>query len=178
MSNTPLVMILSLVLVASGMSGCVTTGGAPPTPTQQAQSSCPFFSQKMLMASAGGAIAGAAGGALATRGKVSARDVLFGALAGALIAGSIGKILDKRDCESAKAAMQKMGTAPVGTQVAWVNPESGNRGTQTPTSDPTIGSNGQLCRAYHETLYLKNGTQRQQDGTTCRDAAGDWHAVN
>jgi surface antigen len=166
---------ICIVVVATGLNGCAEMG-ARATPAERAQASCPFFSQKMLGAAAGGAAIGAVAGA-ASGGRNRSQNILLGALIGALVGGSVGKALDHKDCEAARVAMQQMASAPVGTQVAWANPESGNRGTQTPTAEATVDSQGQLCRSYHETVYLKNATERQQDGITCRDANGDWHAT-
>lgn len=168
-------MLLSIATVTSCANQAQT---AATTPQQQADSSCPFFSKKMLTGSLIGAAVGAGAGALATKGK-SLTAILVGAAAGALLAGTVGKSLDAKDCQAARAAMQKMAQAPVGSQVDWVNPESGNRGSQVATSLPAMNASGQLCRTYHETVFVKNNPQpQQQDGTTCRDDNGDWHAVS
>lgn len=175
-------LILAAAMTLLNIAAVASCASQPPTSEsgaqQEAQSSCPFFSKKMLTGSIVGAAVGAGAGALATKGK-SLTAILVGAAAGALLAGAVGKSLDTQDCQQARAAMQRMALAPIGTQVDWVNPESGNRGSQTATSDPAMNASGQLCRSYHETVILKNNPQPQmQDGTTCRDDNGDWHAIS
>ena len=172
-----IVTIASFAVTIIPFSGCAVQGTTQnPDPARQMEASCPFFSQKMLGGAAIGAVAGGAAKA-ATSKNSSISDILQAGAVGAFAGGAIGKILDKKDCEAARLAMQQMATAKVGSPIAWRNPESGNGGTYVAKSAPTPNASGQLCRSYHQTVTLRDGTSKEQDGTTCRDGNGDWHPL-
>lgn len=159
------------------LGGCATgPTGSSQEPAQQMEASCPFFSSKMLQ---GAVIGGGVGGAVAagTSKTQSTSDILKGVLFGAAAGGAIGKMLDKKDCDAARIAMQQMAAAKVGVPVAWRNPETGNGGTFVAKGPPMPTASGQVCRPYRQTLVLRDGTSKEQEGTTCRDANGDWHPV-
>lgn len=168
--------IISSAVAVMPFGGCATGGAHSQEPAQQAEASCPFFSSKMLQ---GAVIGGAAGGAVAagTSKNKSTSDILTGIFVGAAAGGLVGKMLDKKDCDNARLAMQQMGGARVGAPIAWRNPESGNSGTFVATSPTAASASGQLCRSYRQTLVLRDGKSKEQEGTTCRDANGDWHPV-
>jgi surface antigen len=159
------------------VSGCVATSGGDQRSTEERSiaASCPFFSQKMLTGTVAGAAVGGAAAAL-TRNTTPIQKVLM--IVGAAAVGStIGKHLDQSDCNQARVAMQQMAASQVGTAVTWTNPESGNHGTYVAKNEATPNSAGQLCRAYRETVVLKDGTSTDQNSITCRDANGDWHTA-
>jgi surface antigen len=169
-------MMISIAAILP-VSGCVATSGGDrqSTAARNIQTSCPFFSQKMLT----GAVAGAAvGGAAAVlTGNATPIQKALMIVGAAAAGGAIGKHLDQGDCNQAKVAMQQMAASQVGAPVAWANPESGNHGTYVAKNEAAPNAAGQLCRAYRETVVLKDGTSSQQDGLTCRDANGDWHSA-
>lgn len=172
-----IVTLATLTITIAPFSGCAVPGTAQNhTLEQQAEASCPFFSKRMLQGAAAGAAIGGATAA-ATSKSGSASDILKGVFGGAVAGGSIGKILDTKDCEAARLGMQRMATTAVGKPVAWRNPESGNGGTYVAKSVPTPNASGQLCRSYHQTVTLRDGTSKEYDGTTCRDENGDWRPV-
>ncbi len=128
-----------------------------------------------------GTLVGAAGGAVAGSqvgkgsGRVAATAV--GTLLGAFIGSEVGKSLDRADAlyaERAKnAALERN---PTGATTAWVNPDSGNQGTVTPTR--TVHSDeGVPCREYRTTVTV-GGDAVEAYGTACRNPDGTWRIVN
>jgi surface antigen len=120
-------------------------------------------------AAAGGFLGHAFGGGTA--------GVLGGAIAGSLIGGAIGDRMDAADRrESQRAAQQAFETAPSGQATQWSNPDSGNRGTVTPTRT-FQKDNGQYCREFQQTVVI-GGEEQQAHGTSCRQPDGSWRIVN
>jgi surface antigen len=122
-----------------------------------------------------GASTGALIGAAATRGSPTA--IAIGALAGALVGGEIGRRLDERDRMMYWQAANAAAAQPVGTTSSWSNPDSGNRGTVTPTSQPVRSADGRTCRNFTETITLKDGSSDTIRGRRCQNADGSWEFV-
>jgi surface antigen len=97
----------------------------------------------------------------------------IGTLAGALIGQDVGRTLDQADQlvaqRSAQAALE---TGPSRKTATWVNPDTGNRGSITPTR--TFQSkDGRYCREYQQTIKV-GGEKQHAYGTACRQADGSW----
>ena len=166
--------LTAIALAGALVAGCANQGQS--TPTQTAQRSCGAFGPKATVGILGGAVAGAGIAAAASRGNGTA--ALIGALAGAVAGGLVGTSLDQEDCKQAQVALRQMETARTGSQIAWSNPQSGNRGTFTPTSDAQE-VNGKTCRSYKRDIVLKDGQQTGGDtGVVCRTPDGDWQEVS
>ncbi len=126
-----------------------------------------------------GTLTGAAlGGLLGSRfgsghGRVVTTGV--GVFLGALIGSEIGKSMDDVDRLKADRANQKAQTAPIGEEIAWNNPDSGNYGTVTPVRDGTTSS-GQYCREFQQTVTIGGKTENAY-GTACRQPDGSWEIV-
>lgn len=99
-----------------------------------------------------------------------------GTLAGAFLGREVGKSLDKADQAQVQHATQRAETAPVGQQITWSNPDSGNSGTVTPTREGRDQS-GSTCREYRSTVNV-GGKTEEAYGTACRQADGSWKIVN
>jgi len=131
-----------------------------------------------------GAILGAGAGALigsqigSGSGRIAATAI--GAVLGAAIGSEIGRRLDERDrmmyAQAATAAAESQAMGSGATQT-WVNPQSGNRGTVTPTSAAYRGNDGRQCRNFSETITLKDGKSEQINGRRCKNADGSWEFV-
>jgi len=130
-----------------------------------------------------GAVLGAGTGALlgaslgrGTSGRLAGAGI--GAVLGAIIGSEIGRRLDERDrmmyAQTATAAAESGG---VGQQQTWSNPQTGNRGTVTPTSAAYRGNDGRQCRNFSETITLKDGKSEQINGRRCKNADGSWEFV-
>ena len=123
-------------------------------------------------------IGGAAGGLLGSQigggsGRVVA--IVAGTLLGGFVGHQVGESLDKADVEYARAAQQRAYAAPMGQQITWNNPQSGNAGTITPRRDGT-DSAGNYCREFQSTVTVAGKTD-QAYGTACRQPDGSWKVV-
>ena len=126
-----------------------------------------------------GAALGATAGALLGRGTGGRlAGAAIGAVIGGVIGSEIGRRLDERDRQMyAQTAVYAAESGPVGQQQTWSNPQSGNRGTITPTSQSYAGSDGRQCRNFSETITLKDGRTETVNGRRCRNADGSWEFV-
>lgn len=123
-----------------------------------------------------GGIGGAVLGAQFGSGTGRLVGVAAGALAGAYLGNQIGSSLDKADRAEMEKASTRATTAPVGQTISWRNPDSGNSGTVTPTSEGTA-SNGDYCREFQQSVTV-GGKTEQAFGTACRQPDGSWKVVN
>ncbi len=126
-----------------------------------------------------GTLGGAAlGGLLGSQfGKGTGQLVTTGAgvLLGGWLGNEIGASLDKADRSYAYSAEQRAYAAPVGQQITWNNPQSGNSGVIVPTRDG-YDSYGAYCREFQQTITV--GGQRQQGyGKACQQPDGSWKIV-
>lgn len=120
----------------------------------------------------------AAGGLLGSQiGKGSGRLAATGAgvLLGAWLGNEIGASLDKADRAEASRAESRAYTAPIGQQISWNNPQSGNSGVVVPVRDG-YASNGAYCREFQQTIIV-GGQQQQGYGRACQQPDGAWKIV-
>lgn len=100
----------------------------------------------------------------------------LGALFGSIIGKEIAKTLSEADLQRAnESAQDTMETADTGQTVKWDNPDSGNSGTYTPTSD-VQQVDGEDCRDF-ESSVLIDGEQQVATGRACRQPDGSWKIV-
>ncbi len=145
------------------------------------------FAASMLQACQGGSmnkqgggtlIGGVAGGLLGSQfgggeGKLLATGI--GAVAGALIGGQVGKTMDEYDRQMAsKSSRQALEFSPSGSSVEWKNPDSGNRGSITPTK--TFREAGRYCREYTQEVVI-GGEKQKAYGKACRQSDGSWQII-
>lgn len=120
----------------------------------------------------------AAGGLLGSQiGHGSGKLVATGAgvLLGGWLGNEIGASLDKADRLQASQAETRAYSAPMGQQITWNNPQSGNSGTIVPVRDG-YASNGAYCREFQQTIII--GGQKQQGfGKACQQPDGSWKIV-
>ncbi len=127
-----------------------------------------------------GTVAGAVGGGLlggqigGGNGQIVAAAA--GTLLGAWIGNEVGKSLDKADIAYARRAETQAYAAPLGQQIAWNNPESGNYGTVTPIRDGSTAS-GDYCREYEQTIYV-GGRAETAVGVACKRNDGSWEVIS
>ncbi len=128
---------------------------------------------------AAGTILGGIGGAVlgsevgSGSGRIIATAV--GGVIGAWLGAEIGASLDRADQAHAAQAQQRAHEAPIGSQVTWSNPESGNHGTVSPRREGQDQS-GNYCREYQTTVTI-GGETHQAYGTACRQPDGSWAIV-
>lgn len=126
-----------------------------------------------------GTLGGAAvGGLLGSNiGKGSGRlaATAAGVVLGGWLGNEIGASLDRADRMAIGNAETRAYTAPVGQQITWNNPQSGNSGTITPVRDG-YANNGAYCREFQQTITV--GGQKQQGyGRACQQPDGSWQIV-
>ncbi len=121
----------------------------------------------------GGAAAGAVvGGVVGSQiGGGHGQDIAtaIGVFAGALTGASIGRSLDQLDELNTTRALENNKTNQASN---WVNPDSGNTYSITPTKTYQTNS-GRYCREYQSTVIV-GGEEQQSYGTACRQPDGDW----
>lgn len=154
----PAAALAGLLALALATGGCATAQGAP----------------KTTIGGLGGAVAG---GILGERLGGHTGGIIAGALLGGLIGGAVGNVLDQRDRELAhQTAHASLETVPTGTPSTWVNPDTGNRGTFTPTHTYQQ-PDGRYCREYQQTIVVA-GESQQSYGTACREPDGSWRVMS
>ena len=124
-----------------------------------------------------GAGLGALAGAHVGKGTGKLIAVAVGTLAGAALGGEVGKSLDRADRlamqNSTQTALEKNKT---GSPSTWRNPDTGNRGTVTPTRTYRTEA-GRYCREYQQTITVGGKTERAY-GRACRQPDGSWRIVS
>ena len=126
---------------------------------------------KATIGGLGGALAGGLLGAAVDDGHT--RGIAAGVAAGALLGALGGNVLDQRDRRIANETAQRaLEHAPTGTALPWSNPDTGNRGSVTPTRTWQQPS-GQYCREYQQEIVVGGKTQ-QGFGRACRMPDGTW----
>jgi surface antigen len=131
---------------------------------------------KEAVGSVGGAVVGGVLGSKVGGGSGQLWATAAGTLLGAWAGNEIGRSLDRADMMYAKQAEQRAYEAPLGQQVTWNNPESGNYGTITPIRDGSTAS-GDYCREYEQTIYV-DGRSETAVGVACQRGDGTWEVIS
>ena len=141
--------------LASALAGCGAVGGPNET--------------------GGTVVGGVLGGALGSqvgggRGRTAA--TIVGALIGANIGANVGRSMDENDRRRTASVLE---TGYTGQSTQWVNPDTHNQYTVTPTR--TYESAGAPCREY-TMRALVGGRPDEVYGRACRQPDGSWQVVN
>jgi surface antigen len=144
--------------------------------TAAACENSPLGGTKQTIGTLGGAAAGGLFGAQFGSGTGQLAATAGGALLGAFIGSEIGRTMDEVDKQKAESAYKQAATAPVGETITWSNPDSGNRGSVTPTREGT-SSSGAYCREFQQTVII-GGKEEQAYGVACRQPDGAWEIRN
>lgn len=131
---------------------------------------------KQTVGTGSGAILGGLAGSQIGSGSGRLWATGAGVLLGALVGSEIGKSLDNADRAYAQQANQRALSSPIGQQISWNNPDSGNYGYVTPVRDGRDGS-GNYCREYTQTIYV-GGRQETGTGTACQQSDGTWQIMS
>jgi surface antigen len=121
---------------------------------------------------AGGLIGAVIGGLTGSQiGKGSGRTaaILGGTVIGAIVGGNIGQAMDRTDYLHTQGALE---TARAGAPVTWVNPDTGNNYSVTPTRTYQTET-GQYCREFTTWGWI-GGHEERLYGTACRMPDGSW----
>lgn len=127
---------------------------------------------KQTMGGLAGAGLGGLAGAQFGKGNGRLWTTGAGVLLGALAGSSIGQSLDQADQMYAERAFNQAAAAPVGQQISWNNPESGNSGTYETTRTGRT-NDGRVCREFHNTIIV-GGKAQEGVGQACQQSDGSW----
>ncbi|MDP9196081.1 MAG: RT0821/Lpp0805 family surface protein [Pseudomonadota bacterium] len=142
-----------------------------------AAAGCQNMGTKQTVGTGLGAVAGGLLGSQIGGGSGRLWATGAGVLLGALVGSGIGESLDNADMAAMNSAQSQAYTAPVGQQISWSNPQSGNYGTYTPVREGYDRPTGAYCREYQQTINVGGRTERGY-GTACRQPDGTWQVVN
>jgi surface antigen len=123
----------------------------------------------------GGAALGGWAGSTIGKGDTRLAATAAGALLGALVGSEIGRTMDDVDKMKAERAYTQATEAPIGEEIAWSNPDSGNRGAVAPSREGTSTS-GKYCREFRQTVTI-GGRTEQAYGVACQQPDGSWEVV-
>jgi surface antigen len=157
--------VLVAIVLASFLTACAQNGGG------YGSSGMPAMN-KQNVGGLGGAVLGGLAGSQVGGGSGRLWATGAGVLIGALVGSEIGKSLDKADQMYAQQAFDRASTAPVGQQISWNNPESGNHGSYV-TNRTGRDSYSRPCREYTQTIVV-DGRSQTGVGTACQNADGTW----
>lgn len=127
---------------------------------------------KQTVGGVGGAVIGGVLGSQVGSGKGQLWATGAGAVLGALMGNEIGKSLDKADQAYAGRAFNQATTAPVGQEINWSNPESGNSGSYVVNRTGRTADN-RSCREFTQTIMI-GGKAQQGVGVACQNPDGSW----
>lgn len=130
---------------------------------------------KETVGTLGGAAVGGLLGSHVGKGSGRLAATAAGVVLGGWLGNEIGSSLDKADRAELGRATTRAYTAPVGQQITWNNPQSGNSGTITPTRDG-YDQGGAYCREFQQTITV-GGQQQQAFGRACQQPDGSWKIV-
>lgn len=151
------IILLMAMITSIGLAGCETMQDA---------------GNKQTVGAVGGAVIGGILGSNIGGGKGQLWATGIGTLLGALVGSEIGKSLDKADIVMAQHANDQAHSAPLGEEITWNNPDSGNSGSVVTTRDGT-NNDGRYCREYQQTIYV-GGQQETGYGIACQQPDGSW----
>ena len=146
---------LLLSALAASLSGCANQQG------QQEQSG-------MVI---GGLLGGVLGSQVGHGGGRTAATIV-GTMIGATVGGNVGRSMDQTDRLKTAQALESVRTS---VPTSWVNPDSRNQYTVTPTR--TYDASTGPCREYTVRSVVA-GKPETVYGTACRQADGSWKATN
>lgn len=110
-------------------------------------------------------------------GSGTGNDVMtgLGVIVGAMVGSGIGESLDRIDRQyMAEANRTALENSQTNASVDWVNPDTGNSGSVTPTR--TYESSRGVCREFTNTVSI-GGQSQQAYGTACRQSDGSWQVI-
>lgn len=138
--------------------------------------SLPQTVNKQAIGGATGAVVGGILGSKVGKGNGQLWATGIGVLLGTLVGSEMGRSLDKADMVYAQRANDQAHTAPIGEEITWSNPETGNSGSVIATNEGQDAS-GNYCREYQQTIYV-GGQQEMGYGIACRQPDGSWKIVS
>ncbi|MEJ2591594.1 MAG: RT0821/Lpp0805 family surface protein [Candidatus Thiodiazotropha sp.] len=145
-------LIVSMVMTATMVTGCA-------------------LNREQTGALTGGVVGAAAGSAVGG-GSGRTAAIILGALVGTAVGANIGHHMDEQDRMRTAQVFESNKT---GESSTWVNPDTRDRYTVTPTR--TYEEQGTPCREFTMNANVGDETQKIY-GTACRQSDGSWKIVN
>ncbi len=155
------IILMTAMIASIGLAGCESFQGA---------------GTKQTVGAASGAVLGGILGSRVGNGNGQLWATGIGVLLGGLVGSEVGRSLDKADIAYANAANAKAHSAPLGEEITWNNPETGNSGSVVTTRDGRNAENN-YCREYQQTIYV-GGKQESGYGIACQQPDGSWQIVS
>lgn len=137
--------------------------------------SCAEYGPKQTVGGATGAALGGLLGAQFGSGTGQLAGTAIGVLVGGLMGSEVGRTMDEVDRMRANEAVVDARSAPIGEEITWNNPESGNYGAITPVRDG-YSESGNYCREFYQTISI-DGKTEDAYGVACRQPDGKWRIV-
>ncbi|HSR62089.1 MAG TPA: RT0821/Lpp0805 family surface protein [Gammaproteobacteria bacterium] len=137
--------------------------------------SCAEYGPKQTVGGATGAALGGLLGAQFGSGTGQLAGTAIGVLVGGLMGSEVGRTMDEVDRMRANEAVVDARSAPIGEEITWNNPESGNYGAITPVRDG-YSESGNYCREFYQTVSI-DGKTEDAYGVACRQPDGKWRIV-
>ena len=150
--------VLAVLLLAVMTAACAKDGEGPGT--------------KQTIGGILGGVGGAVIGSQIGSGSGQIVATAAGALLGALAGSEIGRSMDDADKEKAERAYTQATTAPIGQEITWNNPDSGNSGTVKAIREGTA-EDGNYCREFQQEVTI-GGENETAYGVACRQPDGSW----
>ena len=171
--------LTSLVIAASGFDRLRQMTGITALAAALLTAGCADSNRNYGTGETVGTLSGAAlGGWVGSqigRGDTQLAATAAGALAGAFIGNQIGRGLDDVDRLKAEQAQYTATRAPIGEEIEWSNPNSGNHGSVVATREGTSTA-GRYCREFQHTIFIDGRAERGY-GTACREEDGTWEII-
>ncbi|MDX9689703.1 MAG: glycine zipper 2TM domain-containing protein [Proteobacteria bacterium] len=140
-------------------------------PACQAQN----MGNKETFGTLGGAAVGGLLGSNIGKGSGRLAATAAGVVLGGWLGNEIGSSLDTADRSAMNQATYRAYSAPIGQQITWNNPQSGNAGTIVPVRDG-YANDGAYCREFQQTITV-GGQKQQAYGRACQQPDGSWKIV-
>lgn len=137
--------------------------------------SCAQYGPKQTVGGAAGAALGGLLGAQFGSGSGKLAGTAIGVLVGGLMGSEVGRSMDELDRMKANQAVVDARSAPIGNEITWNNPDSGNYGSITPVRDG-YSESGDYCREFYQTISI-DGKTEDAYGVACREPDGTWRIV-
>lgn len=131
--------------------------------------------QKEGFGTLGGAAIGGLLGSHVGKGSGRLAATAAGVVLGGWLGNEIGASLDSADRHAMSSATSSAYSAPIGQQISWNNPGSGNSGTITPIRDG-YATSGSYCREFQQAITV-GGQKQQAYGQACQQPDGSWKIV-
>ena len=151
-----------LIALSALISGALFLTGCQNQPTKEEQ------------AGLIGAIAGGLLGSQVGDGNGKKAAIIAGTILGHHLGSSVGRTMDEVDRMKANQALE---TQPINKTTSWVNPDSGNKYSVTPTKTFFDPKEMNPCREYTTEAWI-GGQKEMVYGTACRQDDGSWKIIS